>query len=176
MELFVTIVNSFWLLTIFVKLSILDVCGSPICPGYAPICWQYATKISILEDFSDPRLAYVTDAMIPFSKWLFSVQISCLSYKCIGLHFQNTQTYGNLVKELHLSGYSSPRFSTFQICMRRRSEEDFSFRSFKKQQTCWGLNLAYYCFPFSNVRNLLCWLMCMRTYSFVSSQVSRICF
>ena len=67
MELFVTIVNGFWLLTIFVKLSILDVCGSPICPGYAPMCWQYATKISILEDFSDPRLAYVTDAMIPFS-------------------------------------------------------------------------------------------------------------
>ena len=79
-----------------------------------------------------------------------------------------------LVKELYLSGYSSPRFRVFQIYMRRRSEEDFSFKSFKKQETCWWLYFAYYCFPFSNVRNLLCWLMC--TYSFVSSQVSRICF
>ena len=71
------------------------------------------------------------------------------------MSFQITQTQSNLVKELHLSGYSSPRFRGFQICMSRRSEEDFSFKSFKKQQTCWGLNFAYYCFSFSNVHNLL---------------------
>ena len=162
------------MLTIFVKFSILGVYGSPGCPGYTPICWQHATKISILDVLSDPISSYVTDTMIPFSKWLLSIQSSWICYQCIGLHFQNTQTQGNLVKELHLSGYSSPKFRAFQICMRRRSEEDFSFKSFKKRQTCWGLNFAYYCFPFSNVCNLLCWLMC--TYCFVSSQVSRLYF
>ena len=160
MELFVTIINSFWLLTIFVKLSILDVYGIPRCSGYARICWWYATKISILGVFSNPRSAYVMDTMIPFLKWLFSIQSSCLGYYSIGLHFQNTQTQGNLVKELHLGGYSSPRFRAFQICMRWRSKEDFYFKSLKKRQTCWGLNFAYYRFPFSNVRNLLCCLMC----------------
>ena len=62
------------MLTISVKLSILDVYGSPRCPGYAPICWQYATKISILDVLLDPKSAYITDVMIPYSKWLFSVQ------------------------------------------------------------------------------------------------------
>ena len=51
---------------------------------------------------------------------------------------------------------------------------DFSFKSFAEWQTCWGLNFAYYRFPFSNVHNLLCWSMC--TYSFVSREVSQICF
>ena len=76
------------------------------------------TKISILDFFSDLRSVYVTDIMIPFSKSLFSTQSSCLCWQCIGLHFENMETQGNLVKELHLSGYSSSRFKTFQICMR----------------------------------------------------------
>ena len=105
---------------------------------------------------------------------LYKALTSATSALVFGLHFQNTQTRGNLVRELHLSGYSSPRFRVFQICMRKRSEEDLSFKSFKKQQACWGLNFAYYCFSFSNVCNLLCWLMC--TCSFVLSQVSRKCF
>ena len=159
--------------TVFVKLSILGVCGSPGCPRYGPICWRYATKISISDVLLDPRSAYVTDTMIPFSKWLFSAQSSCLGYQCIGVPFQNTQTQGNLVKELHFICCSSPRFRAFQICMRRRSEGDI-FKSFKKRQICWGLNFASCCFPFLNVRSLLCWLMC--TCSFVSSQVSRIWF
>ena len=162
------------MLTIFVKLSILDVYRTPRCPGYAPICWQYAINIIILDVFLDPISAYVTNTMIPFSTWVFSIQSSCLGHLSIGLHLQNTQTPGNFVKELHLSGYSSPRFRAFQICIRKRSEEDFSFKSFKKRQTCWILNFEYYCFLFSNARNLFCSLMC--TYSFVSSQVSQICF
>ena len=149
----------------------LDVWCSPGCTGYSPICWQYAKKISTLDILSDPRSVYVTDTMILFSKWLFSVQIPCLNYHCIVLPFQNTQTQGNLVKVLHLSCYSRPRFRVLQTCMRRRSEEGISFKSFKNGQTFWGLNFVYYCFPFSNVHNLVCWLMC--TCSFVSSHVSR---
>ena len=48
----------------------------------------------------------------------------------IRLPFKNTQTQGNLVKELHLSCYSGPRFRAFQISMRRMSEEGISFKSF----------------------------------------------
>ena len=66
------------MITIFVRLSISDVCGSLRYPRYAPICWQYTTKVSILDTLSDPRSAYVTDTMIPFSKWLFSLQSACL--------------------------------------------------------------------------------------------------
>ena len=66
------------MITIFVRLSISDVCGSLRYPRYAPICWQYTTKVSILDILSDPRSAYVTDTMIPFSKWLFSLQSACL--------------------------------------------------------------------------------------------------
>ena len=66
------------MITICVRLSISDVCGSLRYPRYAPICWQYTTKVSILDILSDPRSAYVTDTMIPFSKWLFSLQSACL--------------------------------------------------------------------------------------------------
>ena len=126
---------------------------------HAPIWWRYATKISILDARSDPRSAYVTDTVILFSKWLFYIQSSGLYYQYIGLPLKTTQTQGNLVKELHLNCCSSPTSRAFQICMRRRSEEDISFKYFKKRQTYWELNFAYYCFSVSDVRNLLCWLI-----------------
>ena len=62
------------MLTILVKLSILDAYGSPSCPGYALTCWRYATKLTTLDVFLDPRSAYVTDTVISFSKWLFLYQ------------------------------------------------------------------------------------------------------
>ena len=85
---------------------------------YTLLYFDNVTKISILDFFSDPRSVYITDIMIPLSKWLFSTQSFCLCWQCIGLHFENMETQGNLVKELHLSGYSSSRFKAFQICMR----------------------------------------------------------
>ena len=97
--------------------------------------------------------------MILFSKWQFYVSRSCLCYLYNSLLFRNTQTQGNFVKELHLSCCSGPTSRAFQICMRRRSEEDISFKYFKKRQTYWELNFAYYCFSVSDVRNLLCWLI-----------------
>ena len=43
-------------------------------------------------------------------------------------------TQGDLVKEIYLSCYSNRRFRIFQIWTRRGSEEDISFKSFKKRQ------------------------------------------
>ena len=88
------------------------------------ICYQ----VSSLDILWDPRSAYTTNTIILcteyslFSKWLYSVQSSCLGYN--GLCFQNTNTQGNLVKELHPSCCSSPRSRIIQICMRKRSAED----------------------------------------------------
>ena len=107
----------------------------------------------------DSRLAYVTDTMIPFSKWLYSVQSSCLGYQCIGVSFQNRGGAGDKIPKHKVTWskncFISPRFRAFQICMRRRSEEDISFKSFKKWQTCWGLNFACYCFQFSKLFRLI---------------------
>ena len=45
-------------------------------------------------------------------------------FKMALLPFQNTQTQGNLTKELNPNCCSSPRSMAFQTCMSRRSEED----------------------------------------------------
>ena len=83
---------------------------------------DYVRESSVLDVSSDLTSAYVTNAMIFFSVWLYSIQSSCLGYQYYFLPFQNTQTQGNLVKELHLSCYSGPRSAAFQICMRKRSQ------------------------------------------------------
>ena len=99
MELFVTVVSSFWLWTIFVKLSNLDVYGSPRCPS---IWWLNVTKSSVLDL---PQI--LGQSMSPmqwssFSLCLYSIQNSCLGNQYNGLPFQNIQTQGYLVKEPHL--------------------------------------------------------------------------
>lgn len=45
--------------------------------------------------------------------------------------FQNTQSEGNLVKELHLSRLGSPK-SFSGVCLRKRYEEDTFLKTFKK--------------------------------------------
>ena len=128
MELVMTIVNGFYLLSIFLKLSVLDFCGSSECASTGRL---YVTKSSILDISLYLRSAYTTNSMILFFKMAILCRKLCHSYKCNDCHFQNTQTQGNLVKGLHLSCCSSPRSATFQICARKRSEENFSFKSFK---------------------------------------------
>ena len=60
------------------------------------------------------------------------------------------------------------RRDLLQILQKRVKLQIFTVRR------CLRVNSAWSCFPFSNIRNLLCWLMC--SYSFLSSCVSRICF
>ena len=81
--------------------------------------------------------AGVLDALL-YGDYMLQLDISldpssCLSYQYNGLLFQNTQTQGNLVKELHLSCCSSRRSAAYQICMRKRSEEDIVLKSFKRR-------------------------------------------
>ena len=161
-------------MTVLVKLFILDVCGSPGCPGYAPICWQYVTKISSLDVLLDPRSAYVTNIMIPFQngyflhKALASATSALVFLSKIPKHKETWSKNSILIVTVALD--SGPfRFAWGEGL----TDEEISFESFKKWKTCCGLNFVYYCFQFSNVPNLLCWLMCI--YSFVSSQVSRRC-
>ena len=65
MEIFVTIINNFYLLIIFEKFSLSDVCGSAEC---ASILWLCVIKSSFLDVSSVPISAYVTDAMALFFK------------------------------------------------------------------------------------------------------------
>ena len=66
MELFVTIVNKLLIVNYFCKTLHLRCLRKSGCPGYAPICRPYATKVSILDVLLDPKSAYVTDNDPPF--------------------------------------------------------------------------------------------------------------
>ena len=122
-----TIVNGFELLTISIKLSILGACGSPGC---ASIWSLYVTKSSITDIMLDPRSGYVTDAMIVISKMAIFRAKLLLGFLS-KIHLPSPKK-GNLVKELHLSCCSSPRFTTFQICRRKKSQDNIFFKYFKE--------------------------------------------
>ena len=95
-----------------------------------PLYGDYVTKISILDASPNPRPVYVTDTIILFSKWLPST--SCLGYQYNALPFQNTQTQGYLVKELHLNCLVGldPRFSNLH---EEKMSRRYSIESFKKR-------------------------------------------
>ena len=65
MALLESALNGFYLLTNFVKLSILDVCRVPRNPS---IWWIYVTKSSNLDPILDSRPFYTTDTMVLFFK------------------------------------------------------------------------------------------------------------
>lgn len=79
----------------------------------------------------------------PFKKltWVLDqpmLPIQCSSFWAIAsaantmvFSSQGTQTQGSLVKKLHLKCCIIPRSTSFQICLRRRSAENISFKFFK---------------------------------------------
>ena len=79
MEAFVTIVNIFEVLINFVKLSILDVCGSP---GWTSLWWLYVIKSSILDISLDPS----SNVISKISNIFHWIQILFIKYKYILLN------------------------------------------------------------------------------------------
>ena len=84
----------------------------------------------MLQNVPFKKLTWVLDQpVLPIQSSLFEL----LPQQPILWSFssQGTQMQGNLVEKLHLKCCIIPRFTSCQICLRRRSAEDISFKFFK---------------------------------------------